>query len=70
MRAVQCVADLHVYRSQVVAKTSLKLAIEHVHFYCFSKEDPAWFNHFLFSEIMYYVLCLTVCFVKLTMVLR
>lgn len=31
MRAVQFVADLHVYRSQVVAKTSLKLAIEHVH---------------------------------------
>ena len=31
MRAVQIVADLHVYRSQVVAKTSLKLATEHVH---------------------------------------
>ena len=31
MQVVQFVADLHVYRSQVVAKTSLKLAIEHVH---------------------------------------
>lgn len=29
MRAVQFVADLHVYRSQVGAKTSLKLGIEH-----------------------------------------
>ena len=31
MQVVQFVADLHVYRSQVVAKTSLKLATEHVY---------------------------------------
>ena len=51
MRAVQIVADLHVYRSQVVAKTSLKLATEH-------------------TCTLTVLVCLTVCIVKLTMVLR